>query len=66
MMYRINYVDKYEHTEILYDSHSLDSATIKYNELLSSWQHSDTDDYLELEEYDDDEFHFDTILEHTF
>ena len=66
MRYQVTYWDTLEHVVQLYDSDNLDDCITEYKRLLSTWESSDVDDFIMLEEYDDDEYHYETLFEHTF
>ena len=66
MDFQITYTDTLEHTSVLFHTQNRDDAVTEYKRLLSTWNHDESDDYIVLEEYDADEFHYETILEHNF
>ena len=66
MRYQVTYWDTLEHVVQLYDSDNLEDCFTEYKRLLENWEHEDTDDFIMLEEYDDEEYHYETIFEHNF
>ena len=64
MNYQITYAYS-GHSEILSESTDLDSLTTEFYQIIEDWDLHPHDQYLELESVDN-EYDYQTILEHTF